>query len=179
LIRREHCSALGIIARYIGIEPERLELETNAYGKPRIRASTLSFSISHSGPYSLVGFARNAQLGVDLEHSRRVSRRDALLARCFTAGERSRIEAGDEDALLRHWTAKEAVVKAIGRGIAYGLSLIEVEENALGELRLAQLGGPAGPASGWQLVGGRVGSDGYVAVAHDGPPRALSCWIDE
>jgi 4'-phosphopantetheinyl transferase len=179
LVRRDRGpGALAVVARYARCEPDRLPIEFNAHGKPALAGSALAFNISHSGVHSLVAVGLHLRLGVDLEHSRRVSRRAALLARCFTPAERARIEAGDEDALLRHWAAKEAVVKAIGRGIAYGLALIEIEEHDHGEPRLAQLGGPAGPASAWRLTGGRVGRDGYFALAHDGPARRLSCFAD-
>lgn len=179
MVRRDRGpGALAVVAHYAGCEPSGLAIEFNPYGKPALANSTLAFNISHSGAYSLVAVGLRLRLGVDLEHSRRVSRRAALLARCFTPAERARIEAGDEDALLRHWAAKEAVVKAIGRGIAYGLSLIEIEETGYGEPRLAALGGPAGPASAWRLAGGRVGRDGYFALAHDGPARRLSCYAE-
>lgn len=179
LVRRDRGpGALDVVARYARAEPDRLPIEFNAHGKPSLAGSALAFNISHSGAHSLVAVGLGLRLGVDLEHSRRVSRRAALLARCFTPTERARIEAGDEDALLRHWAAKEAVVKAIGRGIAYGLALIEIEEHAHGEPRLAHLAGPAGPASAWRLTGGRVGRDGYFALAHDGPARRLSCYVE-
>jgi 4'-phosphopantetheinyl transferase len=179
LVRRDRGpGALAVIARYARCEPDRLPIEFNTHGKPSLAGSTLAFNISHSGAQSLVAVGLGVRVGVDLEHSRRVSRRAALLARCFTVSERARIESGDEDALLRHWAAKEAVVKAIGRGIAYGLASIEIEEGSHGELRLAQLGGPAGPASAWRLTGGRIGRDGYFALAHDGHARVLSYYAD-
>ncbi len=169
---------LAVVARYARCDPDRLKLQFNAYGKPSLAGSALAFNISHSGTQTLVALGLGLRVGVDLEHRRRVARRAALLARCFTPSERARIEASDADALLRYWAAKEAVVKAIGRGIAYGLASIEIVENAVGDLHLAKLGGPAGPASAWRLTGGRVGPHGYFALAHDGPARVLSYYAD-
>lgn len=178
LTRRDRGAGVrALLCAYAGVEPAALRLVTDAHGKPRLAAGDLAFNVSHSGDWSLLGLARACRLGVDLEHRRRITRRAALLARCFTAEEQRRIEAGEEAALLRYWSAKEAVVKAIGRGIAYGLARIEIDEQA-GRLRLRALDGPAGPESDWRLHDGRAGPDGCYAVAYDGDQRRLVCLRD-
>ena len=90
----------------------------------------------------------------------------------------ARIEAApDSDAaLLRHWAAKEAVVKAIGRGIAYGLHNIELAPADGDELVLARLEGPAGPHVRWRLAGVALGDGAYGALAWDGPVRRIECY---
>lgn len=69
----------------------------------------------------LVSIARIAQLLGD--HP------DRFLERCFTAGERSYQEQGRRyhEHLAARFAAKEAVMKALGTGLAEGVSWTEIE----------------------------------------------------
>lgn len=176
--REDDVSARRLVARYAGLAVEAMRWQLGEHGKPELPGSGLAFNLSHSGATTLLALARNTVVGVDVEHPRRIARRRALLARCFTPAERARIEAApDPDAaLLRHWAAKEAVVKAIGRGIAYGLHNIELAPAAGDELVLARLEGPAGPHVRWRLAGVALGEGAYGALAWDGPVRRIECY---
>lgn len=164
----------ALIARYAGCAPERLELAHGPHGKPRVADGAFAFNLSHSGAHTLLACARGCELGVDLEHERRIRRRAALLERCFTDAERAHVRgSGHADAsLLRHWAAKEALVKAIGRGIAYGLKRIAIafEDDAP---RVDALEGEAGPPARWQLTGFEPLPGAYAALAYDGAPRTI------
>ena len=101
-----------------------LALAHGAHGKPLLPGSGLEFSVSRAHERVLFALARGHQLGVDLEWlARRVSRPEGLLRRCFAPDERAAIASAPDPgrALLEAWCAKEAVVKGIGRGIAFGL----------------------------------------------------------
>ncbi|HET9482443.1 MAG TPA: 4'-phosphopantetheinyl transferase superfamily protein [Xanthomonadales bacterium] len=145
----------ALLAAYAGVDA--VTLAHDAHGKPLLPAQdhggpTLHFNLAHSGERLLLAVG-HADLGVDLEHERRIRRRDALLARCFTPREQAAIRgaADPQAALLGAWTAKEAVVKAIGRGIAYGLKKIELALDGNAP-QLDTLEGPAAPASAWTLA---------------------------
>ena len=173
--RATHVDAL--LAAYCGVDA--VTLAHDAHGKPLLPVQkhggqTLHFNLAHSGERLLLAIA-HADVGVDLEHARTVKRRDALLARCFTGREQAAIRAAadPDDALLRAWTAKEALVKAIGRGIAYGLKRVELALD--GEApQLETLDGPAAPASAWTLAT-FVPEAGYrAALAVRGPLGSVS-----
>lgn len=164
----------ALLAVYAGLDPAALTLSVGAHGKPFLAGHPLRFNLSHSGDWSVLALARGTEVGVDLEHQRRVRRRAALLERSFTDGERQRLAGGGDTAVLRYWAAKEALVKAIGRGIAYGLKQIEIDEAADGSLRVRALGGPAAPASRWRIAGFEPGEDGFGVLAYEGPERPLS-----
>jgi 4'-phosphopantetheinyl transferase len=78
-----------------------------------------------------------------------------------------------EQAFLQLWTAKEAVLKAMGRGIAFGLE----------RLRLAVP--PAAPrllwmdeddATQWQLHSLSPGNGFVASLAWRGIARGIRCW---
>lgn len=167
----------ALIARYAGEHPESLRLTSGPHGKPMLEAARLRFNLSHSGGTTLLAFALDAEVGVDVEHARVVRRRDALLARCFTVAEQARLRTDpDPDrALLAAWTAKEAVVKAVGRGLAYGLARIELDLAGDRPLLVA-VAGEAGPASRWTLRALPALPGASAALAHAAGPLALRCF---
>lgn len=162
-----------VVARYAALDAASLRPSVGPHGKPFLDGHRLKFNLSHSGDWTLLALGYGSELGVDLEHQRRVRRRTALLERSFTAGERARLDGAGDAGLLRYWAAKEALVKAIGRGIAYGLQQIEIGERPDGTLFVQSLGGPAAPASRWRVHGFDPGGDGFGVVAYEGPERPL------
>jgi NAD(P)-dependent dehydrogenase (short-subunit alcohol dehydrogenase family)/4'-phosphopantetheinyl transferase EntD/acyl carrier protein len=87
-------------------------------------------SISHSGELAVAVARRGGRIGLDLE--RIAERHPAFAQDWFTAGERALL--GDDPALLTAgWTVKEAVLKALGTGMA--LSPREVEITLLTDER--------------------------------------------
>jgi 4'-phosphopantetheinyl transferase len=170
----------ALLASYAGVGPDALDWRVGAHGKPELAHGDLAFNLSHSGGSTLLAVARGTAVGVDLEHRRRVRRRQALLARCFSRAERERIERDpDPDAiLLALWSAKEAVVKAIGRGIAYGLTRVELGLEADG-VRLVRVDGPAGPAERWRLHTLALERDALGALAYAGGGRRVEAFRAE
>jgi 4'-phosphopantetheinyl transferase len=163
---------LGLVA---GFAPGALPLGLGAHGKPFLDGSPWRFNLSHSHGIRLLAVAHGLEVGVDIERIRPLRRRAALLARCFTARERARLEEAPDRELLRHWAAKEALVKAIGRGIAYGLGRIEIARSAEGTLSIARCEGPGGPASRWRLVELPTIDDAVAMLVQQAPGRPVRC----
>ncbi|AND70394.1 hypothetical protein ATSB10_29400 [Dyella thiooxydans] len=95
------------------------------------RHGALRFNWSHSGERALVAVARSVQPGIDLEHRARRTRDVQALARRFFAEAEATALARCDDAgrplhFLRLWTAKEALLKAQGRGLAFGMDRVAV-----------------------------------------------------
>jgi 4'-phosphopantetheinyl transferase len=158
--------ARAIIAHYAGMPEQALDWRVGPHGKPYVANASVHFNLSHSGPATALAISLAGAVGVDLEYPRRIARREALLKRCFTDIEReSVLAAHDPDAhLLRLWAGKEAVVKAIGRGIAYGLKNVEVGLDDNDALHLIALHGTGGPAERWQLQRMYLRDDAYLGV---------------
>ena len=93
------------------------------HGKPHVQTELrCSFSLSHSGPIAVVAVATDGSaIGVDIEIRKPRRHLERLAARVLTPDEHHEWEslAPDErvDAFLRMWTAKEAFLKAVGRGL--------------------------------------------------------------
>ena len=171
----------ALLAAYLAITPEAVELVDNGHGKPALAAglgSDLTFNWSHSGNQALIAIARGLELGVDVEHLRRKPRALEIAARYFTPVEARALATLEGDARQRAfialWCAKEALLKAIGEGLAFGLDRVGCRLDAAGNWRLAQADPIRGSTNEWQLAGFGVPGDYRGAVAWRGPSRALA-----
>ena len=169
----------ALLGAYLGKPPESLTLIDGEHGRPALAAphESLAFNWSHSGDQALLAIARGVEPGIDLERWRPRSRALEIAERFFCAEEAAALAMLDAEqltgAFLELWTAKEAVLKALGRGIAFGLD----------RLRFATSPAPLGllwldedDASQWQLQ--RLSADGeFVAtLAWRGAPRHIRTW---
>ncbi len=168
---REGATRDEVIAEYLGLHPDRIVWRREAHGKPAVVGAELECNWSHCRGEMLLAVARGCAVGIDIERPRRLRARGALLERFFTASERGALNAVDDTAVLRAWAHKEALVKAIGRGIAYGLQRV-VLDLAHDKVRLASLQGPAavGP---WNLASLPQVDDAVAALAWSGEVRAI------
>jgi 4'-phosphopantetheinyl transferase len=125
-----------LLSAYVGIAPDRIELNRARYGKPYLLGDgdgargALRFNLAHSSDLMLVAIGVRRELGVDLEFIGR--RRDvAGIARhFFSPNEVTTLTALPADerlaAFYRCWTRKEAYIKACGRGLKMRLDDFDV-----------------------------------------------------
>lgn len=170
------------LAAYLGIGMDDVRIERNAAGKPYLLDPALQFNLSHSGGTLLIGLSRTQPLGVDIEGGARARPYLEIARRYFTADEAAALAALPEEALrsrfLELWSAKEAVLKAIGRGIAFGLDRVGFALDAAGATRqLVHLAEEAGAPLQWQVVrlAPQAGLTG--AVAWRGPDMRLRAFV--
>ena len=140
----------ALLGRYLDRDPAELRFAATANGKPRLDPrSLLQFNVSHSGSAAMIAVARETDVGVDVEQIKPRDRREGVARRVFTDAERDAID-GDA-AFFRHWVAKEAFVKATGRGMA-SVRSFEVVLEAPGGPRLVHVGGDPAEAARWTLA---------------------------
>lgn len=152
-----------VLAGELGIAPDQLRITSDCercgdpgHGRPVVPGAPLSFSVTHSGGTGLLALAPGAgrAVGVDIEEVRPRRRLDALAARVLAPEEYTRFRAASAEhrlrVFLRDWTAKEAVLKALGTGITRPLRSVVV---------------PAG----WSSREVDVGCDAVGALAVDAP----------
>jgi 4'-phosphopantetheinyl transferase len=104
-------------------------------GKPFFRELPIDFSLSHSrGMVAAVAVQKvnHRAIGIDLEVDPRHSIES--FARVCTQEEWSEIQSMEspvarKSAFLRRWCAKEAYVKALGKGLGYGFKHLEVRRS--------------------------------------------------
>jgi len=145
------------LAREFGGDASDYAFERDAHGRPQLQRAGLDCSWSHSGEHLLIACGEATCVGTDLEAIR--PRRNALaLARRFFADEESAWLAQRTDMesvaverdFLRLWCAKEAVLKAHGRGLAFGLHRLAFAESD-GGLFLARCDDELGDPRDWRL----------------------------
>jgi len=152
-----------VLSHATGVSPEHLCFAFGAHGKPRLVDGGPCFNLAHSGDAVVLAVAED-EVGVDVEELRPLSTMDRLARRICTPRELAELPdlgAGARSAaLLRLWTAKEAVLKALGSGIRGSMRSIEVSLDANGKLRLLSL---QGEPTSWTLLDAPP-PDGTVAA---------------
>lgn len=123
-----------LLGRRLGSDPRRLEFVEGAQGKPALRGGELEFNVSHSGDRVAIAIAQGSPVGIDIEVEQpRMTDLAVLARRYFSPGEAREVELAaqaDADAAMRLfftiWTAKEAVIKAVGGGLSIELASFSV-----------------------------------------------------
>ncbi len=168
------------LARWLGQPAAAVPLARDAHGRPRLLApfQDRDAGWSHSGDQLLLALGHDVTLGVDLERLRPRPRALELADRFFAPGEARRLHALPpplrESAFLRLWCAKEALLKAHGRGLSFGLHRLEFAPeggDAAAPLRLLSCDPALGEAAHWQLREW-IPHPGYLAALawHPRPP---------
>ncbi len=121
-----------LLGSYTGVDPAALRFTSTARGKPVLAAfPDLSFNVSHCGAHALIAVSGCARVGVDIERLNADLRWHELLDLVCTTAEREMIDAAPlaarTDLFFRCWTAKEALLKAMGLGITEGLLKLTVD----------------------------------------------------
>jgi phosphopantetheinyl transferase len=111
------------LAQYTGRPAASFRIETTSDGKPQC-VDGPALSVAHSGDLLVCALADLEALGVDVETG--TPRELAAVAeRFFTAAEVSWLAAEPEQRFRMLWVLKEAYLKALGVGLAGGLSSLE------------------------------------------------------
>lgn len=112
-----------LLSRYLELAPREVPIEYQDGGKPLLAGpfGHLQFNVSHCQGRGLFAFTQVGRIGVDLERSRSIPNLEGLVGRFFAEREKHRFRALEGvlrlQAFFRAWTCKEAVLKAIGRGV--------------------------------------------------------------
>jgi 4'-phosphopantetheinyl transferase len=111
-----------LLGRYLDADPRALVIVEEEYGKPALLNRDIEFNASHSGDLVALAFAKGTPVGIDVERRRRLNDALGLARRFFSAEELAIVTAAAdvEATFLSVWTAKEAIVKASGKGIGAG-----------------------------------------------------------
>ena len=110
---------------YASLAPSDVKIEISKSGKPFFaNIEDLHFNISHSGSEVAIAFSTKP-VGFDMELLDRKRDFRAIADRFFTNEESSEVKSAEEygnELFVRIWTAKEAMLKLSGEGLAGGLN---------------------------------------------------------
>jgi len=167
----------AVLGAYLGIDADRVTLIDGEHGRPALAGGhdqSLGFNWSHSGNRALIAVGRRITPGIDLEQLRARPRAMEIARRYFSTVEAEALAAlpamARDAAFLEMWTAKEAVLKALGRGLAFGLDRLSIA-SAAGELILQRLEGD--DVDAWQLQRLAVDRTLVAALAWRGDTRRI------
>jgi 4'-phosphopantetheinyl transferase len=169
-----------LAGEYLSCDPAGVTFVYGDRGKPRVAPDAagrrLEFNVAHSDDRAMLAFAWNRPLGVDLERIRENVDVDALANLTLSPGERSswaRLVGPERRlAFFRAWARKEALIKAVGDGLAMDLLSFDVSVTPGQPPRLTRLdGGDARLAGAWWLSDIEA-DDGFVAAIATRPPPA-------
>jgi 4'-phosphopantetheinyl transferase len=176
-------SLLGrLLTHYSGIDRPP-EIERTERGKPFAPSLPgIDFNLSHAHDHVLIAITRGQPLGIDIERIERDVDVDALSRRFFAATEADALDALPEAiraaAFVRLWTLKEAVLKALGEGLAFGLDRVAFALEGAGlPTGLAALAGEAGASDAWQLALLEPAPGFLGALAWRGGPRTIRAFV--
>jgi medium-chain acyl-[acyl-carrier-protein] hydrolase len=132
----------------------------------------LQVSLSHAGAYAAVALSTAGPVGVDIEGTPPLPDRERFARGILSAAEYDdwrRVPEEDRDtAVMRAFTRKEALLKALGTGLAGGLRQVATELDAPpgGRVRVREVPGGAGRPGEWSVLDldGVPGLRGAVAV---------------
>ncbi|AZJ35262.1 4'-phosphopantetheinyl transferase superfamily protein [Tenacibaculum singaporense] len=115
---------------YFGKKVDFSELMFNEYDKPYFQNNSIQFNISHSGELVAAIFTNEqVDIGIDIEKSHDI--KVAEFKSQMTPYEEQKIFNSEypQQEFFKYWTQKEAVLKAMGKGLSIPLKSFEVKNN--------------------------------------------------
>ena len=164
-----------LLCRRLGCRNDRLSFAASRRGKPFALVggspASAAFNVSHSGKHGLIAVAPAGRIGVDLEERSRRRDLDTYIRLLFAPHERAELEAADSERKIELfyslWTMKEALIKAVGAGLAIDTTGFEIPPVLYrgARSRAAMFRFPGSPSVAWRLE--NLGTGRFAA--------ALSC----
>lgn len=119
-----------VLSSYLNLSPENLKFSYGSFGKPFLsdESTRLKFNLSHSSELTLIAVNRNDEIGIDLEFVKDIDDRTELAKNLFTDNEIELLNNAHDsnEVFFQIWTRKEAIIKAVGKGLSLPLNLIDV-----------------------------------------------------
>ncbi|MCA9259342.1 MAG: 4'-phosphopantetheinyl transferase superfamily protein [Planctomycetales bacterium] len=169
--RRSHAALRAILGEYVGRSAAMNDFVLGPHQKPGLASCViashgpLEFNLSHSGTWATVAVSRRP-VGVDIERQRPLANLEGMTRRWCSVAEQMRLAPGSvqqrTQVFFECWTSKEALLKAIGCGVAGGISQVtspEYTAHAWQAWRApADLGGGAWRCRGFTPEAGYLGA---------------------
>ena len=149
----------AILCGYLGCDNRDLSFEISRFEKPFALVAgevvPVEFSVSHSVAHGLIALAPHGRVGVDVEE-RRLRRLSELIEIAMSPDERACLEelgeAERQRQFFRFWTLKEAILKALGVGLYFDMSRVEVPAALRNGDSVAEFRFQGGGNVNWELA---------------------------
>jgi 4'-phosphopantetheinyl transferase len=186
--RKHYIVARGLLrlllGRYLHLPPTEVAFVYGDHGKPDLAPvqaqAGVRFNISHSHGVALLAFARQREVGVDIEQVRPLDDGEQIAERFFSKSEVAVFTAvptpQKPQAFFNCWTRKEAFIKVIGEGLSCPLDSFDVTLKPGEPAELLQVKGSRETAVRWRLENLEPAAGYAGAVIAEGRAWALRCW---
>lgn len=123
-----------ILSKYIGISPEEITFVHNINGKPFLCCEkNIYFNLSHTREHFCLAIGCTDEIGIDIEAKPKSHTMQELMDYFLTDSEKIDVVENYpeilESKLLRMWTQKEAITKALGLTLESSLKHISLNSN--------------------------------------------------
>lgn len=158
-----------ILARICGCAPGEIIFKSGPRGKLDLAFpnAPIAFNLSHSSGICAFAFGQAAAIGIDIEQSQ--PHFHDVLDSTLTQREATQLArvpaVRQQDIFFRAWVAKEAYLKATGDGLAGGFHSLELDFDALPELRPVTIQNHVDGSGEWFFHAFEVGHSLLGAVA--------------
>lgn len=163
--------AREVLGQHFDLAPSAVPMTRDEHNRPWLLPPLQHYGAgwSHSGEHLLLGLGEHIRLGVDLERVRARPRLREVVQRFFHTDEIDWLGTLPDPAhdawFFRLWCAKEAVLKAHGHGLSFGLHRLSFRPGADGALQLGWCDAALGQAGDWTLHEWLAAPDYRAAVA--------------
>ena len=174
----------NLLSLYVCVPPSELRFRYTNHGKPILvyPKASVQFNVSHSNDLAVFALTENYSIGVDVEYLNRrsVVDRMKIAQRLFSSADFSLLKAlpqcQQNNAFLECWTRKEAIVKAIGKGLDWPLNQFDVTIGPDEPPELLTTRWDPSEAKYWSLTSIHPGPDYVGTLALRGKNIRLACW---
>ncbi len=172
-----HC-----LAPRLGCAPSDLRFTIARHGKPALCAvahpgAMVAFNVAHCCDRIVIAIAAEGRIGIDVERCDRLLAWRSLSRRFFADSEYQALlrlpEPLQRTAFIRTWVRKEALMKALGSGIAGGLRRFQLHISTTAPPQLKAVGADD-DQSQWSLADIDSSPEHFVAIATDRALGAIS-----
>jgi phosphopantetheinyl transferase len=118
-----------ILGKRLETDPLRISFLTGVYKKPGLEGNPVYFNITHTGNSFAIVISESCEAGIDMESVNRDMNFRGIIKNFFSMSESEFIMQDPAESASRFfmlWTRKEALLKALGTGIADNLPGVEV-----------------------------------------------------
>lgn len=169
-----------LAGHYLGTPPQMLHFNVGPFGKPavdvKLNSENLQFNVSSTRNLILLAFSIGGHLGVDVEHMRPIDDIDAMAKRFLAPVEADLLASQSGIAkrlsFYRIWTLKEAVLKALGIGLAQGMNRFGIRWISNDRIDIVDNRLTPFKSDSWTLKTFACGHDCMAAAAWDSPRGA-------
>lgn len=175
-----------LVAGYLNMSAGKVSFVYGLYGKPaldeEVSSIPLRFNASHSRGLALFAFTLDHEIGVDIEYVRPDIDVEHIAKRFFSVEEKAALDklppGTKEECFFACWACKEAFLKAVGKGLSFGLDRVEVSINPGSHASLLRIRGGKEEAALWSLydLPAATGYAAALAVKGRGMDLCLHRW---